>query len=983
MASSTKCHQGTCGPCFLCRAESTKYTHPEKFDAQQYTFLCEVESASIDKCVCICYACSKQLKRNVNNPKFQPRWRQDRSDTFQKKCSVQSCENAAQKKTSLASAQQIEHLIGQPIVSFTVEQAVSSVNLCQVHYNHLYSQLTLPVHCESCGGKPRKGEHFNRHCPEPDSINTYLALVSSDSSHLTDQSLICTTCYMYKHFRVVLSNVRKRNLGTLNPVRRSDVERNSDIDQVISALSSKISIFTDERESIGLNGYLEFVACVVAKKVGERMKADVAMLLPALHNELAYEAFANVSMFPQVSDLSERDIPTSRWLLSLLHLYFEDKLEVQCRHRRYGTLLFHTECDLIQALSTALGQSQNMQKRADRLADEQASDHSEHLTPPAVEEQVQTVALYLNDKLHNRARALNASYNETPEHVASINLTSVMANTDPVLVSFLTTMTQSVRQSKRKLFHDEAADVSVTTKTIRLLYALSVLQFCTNSMCNVPFHIVLTEAVLCHGGTLELVRILNRLGAVASIDTANRLATHIVQTRLSRGIKPDLQPQKFTAVSIDNIDILQSHGFVSCQDATRSWHGTSVQCVQPLPFSGHLTPEDLLTHVPQDTGNTRKRLPTSPAGTPIPTEKHKRRRRTLTEQASPHTGLVNPTALPSTTSAELFDAIDSSEYRTTARRLSLAEFSPNAMEQSSLDYLQTDLFQSVALRAFGLSDSSSPYPQLPSLVNCIRKQAADKEVSNVTYIEIISERADSKPTLIGVISRLQKIFVQELNQKYVIIVGDAKRYNLLQEIRYEYKSQLKWMIPFPGDWHVLYNYQKALLKPYADAGLASLGKVSGHRAETLTSLLQGSNFRRTHEFLLQSYEAFYRYFLSLYVAHVAENEHREAHETIEKEISDLLSTLATQFNNISSDDQLISFRETAQRQLLAMPVTYSGFKMYMEGLAKQNDTVSFWYQFAAVDCFAYLGLFIALRYRKCMGSTNGEYETSCSHLLCF
>ncbi len=99
------------------------------------------------------------------------------------------------------------------------------------------------------------------------------------------------------------------------------------------------------------------------------------------------------------------------------------------------------------------------------------------------------------------------------------------------------------------------------------------------------------------------------------------------------------------------------------------------------------------------------------------------------------------------------------------------------MEQSALDYLETDLFKSIALRAFVLSESSSPYPQLPSLVNCIRKQAADKGVSNVTYVEIISERAHSKPTLIGVISRVQKIFVQGLNQKYVTIIGDAKTYN--------------------------------------------------------------------------------------------------------------------------------------------------------------------------------------------------------------
>ena len=37
--------------------------------------------------------------------------------------------------------------------------------------------------------------------------------------------------------------------------------------------------------------------------------------------------------------------------------------------------------------------------------------------------------------------------------------------------------------------------------------------------------------------------------------------------------------------------------------------------------------------------------------------------------------------------------------------------------------------------------------------------------------------------------------------------------HLLQSICYKYRSHLKWLIPLPGDWHVLYNnYHKALMK---------------------------------------------------------------------------------------------------------------------------------------------------------------------------
>ena len=64
---------------------------------------------------------------------------------------------------------------------------------------------------------------------------------------------------------------------------------------------------------------------------------------------------------------------------------------------------------------------------------------------------------------------------------------------------------------------------------------------------------------------LELIKIMNRVGVAASIDTNHRLATQVVQSRLAHGILSDINMQ----VSIDNIDILQPHAFVSCTDATR------------------------------------------------------------------------------------------------------------------------------------------------------------------------------------------------------------------------------------------------------------------------------------------------------------------------------------------------------------------------------------------------------------------------------
>jgi len=147
-------------------------------------------------------------------------------------------------------------------------------------------------------------------------------------------------------------------------------------------------------------------------------------------------------MFPNVGSITERDLPTNRWLLSRLHVFFEDNIEVQCRHKRFGTLIFHKNCDLVHALSIALGQKG---KQTDRLAD--TSAFSRLNNSYTIDQQAQTMALYLNDRLYERGRAFQTIYNDAPEQVASTDLSSVMASTDPVLLQFLTTMTQSVRHS--------------------------------------------------------------------------------------------------------------------------------------------------------------------------------------------------------------------------------------------------------------------------------------------------------------------------------------------------------------------------------------------------------------------------------------------------------------------------------------------------------------------------------------------------------
>ena len=463
-----------------------------------------------------------------------------------------------------------------------------------------------------------------------------------------------------------------------------------------------------------------------------------------------------------------------------------------------------------------------------------------------------------------------------------------------------------------------------------------------------PFHILLTEAIICHGGSLELVRILNRVGAVASLDTSNRLATFVVQQRITRGIVHELQPNTLTIVSVDNIDILQTHATVSCLDATRSWHGTSVQCTQPLPQSASLTQSEMLQ------ATTRKHAATSPVTSLAPIiPSCKRRHRTLSEQTSPHTQVAG---LLSCQSKEHLEDINTTDYPSIPSNLSLSSFHSSAMEKSSIFNLNEGLFRCYWLKNHTQpSAKHTPLPGIPSLLNLVQQLRDETEVSKVAFVDILSERADSKSTLIKVLGNLHRIFVKDLKQKWVIVVGDAKTYDLLYSLRIEYGNHLNWLLPFPGDWHILFNYQKVLMKAFSDAGLIELAKEAGHCAETLTGLIQCSNFRRTHNFLLQTHEALYIFFLQLYK--------EKQTQARREDITSLLQELIKKFLDITSDDMIGKFRDAAENVFTKSPFDFAGFTSFMDDLSRKQSTIQFWYQFLMKDSLAYIGLYIAIRYR--------------------
>ena len=139
--------------------------------------------------------------------------------------------------------------------------------------------------------------------------------------------------------------------------------------------------------------------------------------------------------------------------------------------------------------------------------------------------------------------------------------------------------------------------------------------------------------------------------------------------------------------------------------------------------------------------------------------------------------------------------------------------------------------------------------------------ATRTEKSNVTYLQVMDAVADNKNTLIQLLSGLQEQFISNRIHKYIILEGNAKLYKVVQSLKFEHGECFKLLIPFPGDWHMLINYQHAIMKPYFDAGLKGLAKVVGYHIAAIKSCEQ---FKRTHHFIMEVWEAVYMSILSTF-----------------------------------------------------------------------------------------------------------------------
>ncbi|CAC5395272.1 KIF4 [Mytilus coruscus] len=504
--------------------------------------------------------------------------------------------------------------------------------------------------------------------------------------------------------------------------------------------------------------------------------------------------------------------------------------------------------------------------------------------------------------------------NSTNRNLSNFKFHNFIENTiDPILWNFLCALIGQETELQLPFGENSISDDSVEFSQIFNICCCLI--FNRDSKCN-KFQMLIADIIdKFTNSSTDCFNLLNKFCICVSKQTYERYQTQIVEERKSNSMNSS--KCQFQIASVDNINKRSSYSAVKSTDAHRGFDGTSIQLVIPKP-SIELLPEEKQQYLK---GNIY-----------LYGKDEYRSINLFQDNDSKVISLYKSIAILMNygllTSERDNDGICTSDIEKIMENC----LTNTVMDQSLREILSDPYYLSD--ENFSKVSKFSPDEHINHelyLFNT-RREADLVDLAAVSFATGCYEQCDNKDT----VKHSLEILHQNLNVgqdiNHLVVVGDGKTYDLLVKLKGEYGSELDWVLPFPGDWHILKNYQRMLMKLYLDAGLKDFIEIF-HQGATANSVIQAVNFDKTHNFLLQFWESLFRFQIETVIKYFHFNHEQNDHFIHIKRVSDILS------------DNTLSPLEKIQKEMQFFPKFSFEYEELLGQLCEENENWRFWNTF--------------------------------------
>ena len=362
--------------------------------------------------------------------------------------------------------------------------------------------------------------------------------------------------------------------------------------------------------------------------------------------------------------------------------------------------------------------------------------------------------------------------------------------------------------------------------------------------CHFPFHLVLTDYIESKSGSAELIQVLSRLGICSSPDTFQRHKTAVVIQRSNDGLQREVTTGAFSVTSIDNIDRAAPGKRITSESPMRGFHGTSVQHVTPRPsclITSCERPAHPISSAPPSGMFSGSFAQCDLTGNPRTISEHSRTMEhhppstLILEQCSSQAGITTM----ATPDLDVYRIQHYQSNRIEHPPLTQEAILESESEQAAIQQMEEDIFRYMTARR-----SSNDTGHFPSLKDFLAKEHTQQveEKSMVTTLGVLPDAPESQDALKAIVDNIYQLYGVGTSQNWHVIVGDQKIFAALHKLKRKYGGELDWLLPFPGDWHFMKNYQPILMKIYFHAGLKELASSAGYKGSNLANLESCNDF---------------------------------------------------------------------------------------------------------------------------------------------